>query len=64
MKVTLQVHSHNIYVEFGGREYQQTVGITMGTNCVPLVAGLFLHSYEADFVHLLHTRVQKENNFM
>ena len=27
----------NIYVEFGGHVYQQTVGIPMGTNCAPLV---------------------------
>ena len=35
----------NIYVEFGGRVYQQIVGIPMGTNCAPLVADLFLYSY-------------------
>ena len=34
----------NIYVEFGGHVYQQTVGIPMGTNCAPLVADLFLYS--------------------
>ena len=35
----------NIYVEFhfGGRVYQQTVGIPMGTNCAPLLADLFLY---------------------
>ena len=49
----------NIYVELGGRVYQQTVGIPMGTVCVPLVEGLFLHSYEADFVQHLRTRVQE-----
>ena len=32
--------------------YQQNVGVPMGTNCAPLVADLFLYSYEADFVHL------------
>ena len=37
----------NMYVEFGGHVYQQTVGIPMGTNCAPLVAYLFLYSYEA-----------------
>ena len=37
----------NMYVEFGGHVYQQTVGITMGNNCAPLVADLFLYSYEA-----------------
>ena len=40
----------NIYVEFGGRVYQQTVGIPMGTNCAPLVADWLLCSYEAVFV--------------
>ena len=27
-----------------------SVGIPMGTNCVPLLAKLFLYSYEAEFV--------------
>ena len=30
--------------------YRQTVGITMGTNCAPLVADLFLFCYERDFM--------------
>ena len=34
---------------FGGRVFQQTVGIPMGTNCAPLLAYLFLYSYEAEF---------------
>ena len=38
---------------FGGYVYQQTVGIPMGTNCAPLVADVFLCSYEADFVQYL-----------
>ena len=42
----------NIFVEFGGRIFQQTIGILMGTNCAPLLADLFLYSYEADFVQL------------
>ena len=40
----------NIFVEFGGRVFQQTVGIPMGTNCAPLLADLFLYSYEAEFI--------------
>lgn len=40
----------NIFVQCGGRVFQQTVGIPMGTNCAPLLADLFLHSYEADFI--------------
>ena len=41
----------NIFVEFGGRIFQQTFGIPMGTNCAPLLADLFL--YEAEFVQSL-----------
>ena len=43
----------NIFLEFGGRIFQQTIGIPMGTNCAPLLADLFLYSYEAVFVHSL-----------
>ena len=39
----------NIFVMFGGRVFQQTVGIPMGTNRAPLLADLFRYSYEADF---------------
>ena len=28
----------NIFVMFGGRVFQQTVGIPMGNNCAPLLA--------------------------
>jgi hypothetical protein len=31
----------NIFVIFGGRVFQQTVGISMGTNCALLLADLF-----------------------
>jgi len=40
----------NIFMEFGSQISQQTVGITMGTNCAPLLADLFLHSYKTAFV--------------
>ena len=39
-----------IYLLFGGHVFQQTVGIPMGTNFAPLLADLFLYSYEADFI--------------
>ena len=42
----------NIYVAFGGNVYQQTVGIPIGTNCAPLVADLFLYSYEAGILFI------------
>ena len=34
----------------GTELYRQIVGIPMGTNCAPLVADLFLLSYERDFM--------------
>jgi len=40
----------NIFMEFGGRIFQQTGGILMGTNCAPLLAFLFLYSHEAEVV--------------
>ena len=49
----------NIFV-FGGHVFQQTVGIPMGTNCVPFLDDLFLYSYEADFTKgLLKTSEKK-----
>ena len=39
----------NICVRFGGQLFRQTVGIPMGTNCVPLLDDLFLCSYENEF---------------
>ena len=38
---------------FGGKIFQQIVGIPMGTNCVPFLADLFLHSYESEFLQKL-----------
>jgi hypothetical protein len=29
------------------------IGIPMGTNCIPLLAGLFQHTYEANFFQWL-----------
>ena len=33
--------------------FQQTVNLPMGTNCVPLLADLFLYSYENEFLYKL-----------
>ena len=49
----------NIYVEFGGHIFQQTIGIPMGTNCAPLLADLFLFFYEAKFLQGLLQRKEK-----
>ena len=40
----------NIYIRFCTKLYRQIVGIPMATNCAPLVADLFLFSYERDFM--------------
>jgi len=50
----------NIFVMFGGRVFQQTVGIPMGTNCAPILADLFLYSYEADFIQGLLKKSKKK----
>jgi len=43
----------NIYVTFGGLHFRQVIGIPMGTNCAPLLADLFLYSYESEFLDKL-----------
>jgi hypothetical protein len=43
----------SIFVSFGGTLFQQVVGIPMGTNCAPLLADLFLCSYESEFLQKL-----------
>jgi hypothetical protein len=50
----------NICAMFGGRVFQQTVGIPMSTNCVPLLADLFFYSYEADFIQGLLKKSEKK----
>ena len=40
----------NSFVQFGGRRFYQVIGIPMGTNCAPLLADLFLYSYENEFL--------------
>ena len=50
----------NIFVEFGGLVFQQTIGITMGTSCAPLLADFFLYSYEAEFIQGLVQKGEKK----
>jgi hypothetical protein len=48
---------HNILLFVDEQVFQQSVGIPMGTNCAPLFADVFLHSYEAEFMlELLHEK--------
>ena len=50
----------NIFVSFGGILFQQVVGIPMGTNCAPLLADLFLYSYESQFLQkLVNDKIHK-----
>jgi hypothetical protein len=50
----------NIFVMFGGRVFRtDTVGIPMSTNCAPLLADLFLYSYEAYFIQGLLKKNEK-----
>ena len=50
----------NIFVVFGGKVFQQIVGIPMDTNCAPLLADIFLYSYEADFIQSLLSTGKKK----
>jgi len=50
----------NTFVLFGGRVFQQSVGIPIGTNCVSLLADLFLYSYETDFIQELLKKNEKK----
>ena len=50
----------NIFVIFGGRVFQQTVGISMGTKCALLLADLFLYLYETDFIQGLLKENEKK----
>jgi hypothetical protein len=44
---------HNIHVVFKDQVFQQSVGNTVNIEWAPLLADLFLYSYEADFVQQL-----------
>jgi hypothetical protein len=56
----LEVLIDNIFVMLGGRVFQQTVGIPMGTKCAPLLADLFIYLYEADFIQGLLKKNEKK----
>jgi hypothetical protein len=44
------INTCNIFVVVGGQLIQQSVEIPIGTYCAPLLANLFLYSYEAEFI--------------
>jgi hypothetical protein len=53
----------NIFISFGVKLFQQVVGIPMGTNCAPLLADLFLCSYESAFLQKLVKDKNKNYSF-
>ena len=50
----------NIFVEFGGLVFQQTIGIPMGTKCAPLLADLILYSFKVEFIKGLVQKGEKK----
>ena len=50
----------NIFVQFGGRVFQKTIDTPIGSNCAPLLADLFLYSYEADFLEGLLKKKERK----
>ena len=55
----------NIYVKFGSTILQQHIGTPMGTNCAPLLADLYLFTYEYDYMQGLikSKQLQKARSF-
>ena len=50
----------NIFMVFGGKVFQQIVGIPMGTNCAPLLGDIFLYSYVAESIQSLLSNRKKK----
>ena len=50
----------NIFVVFAGKVFQQMAGVPMGTNCAPLLADIFLYSYDAEFIQSLLSTGRKQ----
>ena len=49
-----------IFVLFAGKLFKQIVGIPMATNCAPLLADIFLYSYETEFIQSLFSTGRKQ----
>ena len=56
----------NIFVQFGGYLFHQVIGIPVESNCAPLLANLFLYSYENEFLDNMirsgHNRLARSFN--
>ena len=63
-KVVLKTWSHqyfklvldNIFVLYGWLIFQEIPGISMGTNCAPLLFDLFFYLYETEIIQKTHQR--------
>jgi len=51
---------YKIFVMFGGCGFQYTLRNFMVANCAPLLADLFLFSYDADLMHGLLKKTKKK----
>jgi hypothetical protein len=60
-KKMLEFPIDNIFVVVGSKDFQQSVGISMGINCAPLLEDLFLYSYEAEFIRKLLHKMKKKS---
>ena len=47
-------------VVFAGKAFQQIAGIPIASNCFPLLADIFLYSYEAKFIQFLPLTGKKQ----
>ena len=57
IKAMLEFLIDKIFVVFGNQVFQQFVWIPVGTYCAPLLADLFLYTYEVEFIQkLLHEK--------
>ena len=50
----------NIFVVLAGKVFQQIIGSPMGTNCVTLLADIFLYSCEVEFIQPLLSTGKKQ----
>ena len=57
----------HIFVQLGGCLFGQIIGIPIGINCVPLLADLFLCSYDNEFLDNIirsgHRRLARSFNY-
>ena len=49
----------NIYIKIDNHLFWQCIGIRIGTNCAPLLANLFLYSYEDEFLRSMKKSNEK-----